>query len=54
MTKAKAQQINKIVKYSTQKYEKTYKLLEEYDKSTSKKAEDMADPGRLRKFVQCV
>lgn len=40
------------VEYSIKKYNKTYKLLEEYDKKATKNPQDLVDAGRLRKFIQ--
>ena len=38
--------------YSVKKYKKTYKLLEEYDAKNIRNPEDLAEPGRLRKYLQ--
>ena len=48
----KENQISISVEYSLQKYERTYKLLEEYDKEPTKDPEAMADPGRLRSVIR--
>lgn len=49
---AKQQEIAEGVKHSLQKYEQTYKLLEEYDKQPEKSPEDMAGSGRLRELIR--
>ena len=49
---SKAQNIEKGVDHSLNKYKETYKLLEEYDTRTNSKPEDLADPGRLRAIIQ--
>lgn len=38
--------------YSIKKYGRTYKLLEEYDKQAIRDPEALADPGRVRPFIQ--
>jgi len=44
--------VQKKVKYSIDKYRKTYELLEKYDKSSSKNPEILAEPERLRQYVR--
>lgn len=44
--------INNLVKHSLKKYKKTYDLLEEYDQKSIQNPEALADPGRMRQYIQ--
>lgn len=43
--------ISNEIKMSLKKYSETYKLLGEYDKSSTKDPQIVAKPGRLRNFI---
>lgn len=52
LKKNRKMSLEEAVKYSVEKYFKTYKLLEKYDSSSEKETPRVAEPEEIKNYIQ--